>query len=103
MLATAHVGEYLPRRLGCFLGQAASLDGISNVDEVTPLIAILIDQRGFPLRKRDVKMADTPVYGVESACRGPKTLKKRKATVGIPYARPIIRHSCYGQAWKGHK
>jgi hypothetical protein len=32
----------------------------------------------------EAKIASTPVYGLESACRGPKTLKNRSATVGMP-------------------
>jgi hypothetical protein len=38
----------------------------------------------FPLSSREEKMARTPVYGFESACLGPYTLKRRSATVGIP-------------------
>ncbi len=36
-------------------------------------------------------MAPTPVYGLESAWRGPYTLKSRRATVPMPYARPMQR------------
>src|SRR5437764_867768 len=42
--------------------------------------------------RRDAKIARTPVYGFDSACRGPYTLKKRMATVGIRYACPVMRH-----------
>ena len=45
----------------------------------------------WPLSRRDEKIAPTPVYGLESAWRGPYTLKSRRATVPMPYARPMQR------------
>ena len=39
---------------------------------------------GRSLSNRDAKIASTPVYGLDSAWRGPYTLKKRSATVGMP-------------------
>ncbi len=42
---------------------------------------------------RAAKIASTPVYGFDSACRGPNTLKSRSATAGIPYAAPHTRHA----------
>ncbi len=37
----------------------------------------------FLFNKRALKIAATPVYGLESAWRGPYTLKNRSATVGM--------------------
>jgi hypothetical protein len=48
---------------------------------------------GLSLSRRDAKIARTPVYGFDRAWRVPYTLKKRRATVGMPYASPIMRQS----------
>ena len=44
---------------------------VADVDEVAGLPPVLEDQRGRPLSSREAKIAATPVYGFESACRGP--------------------------------
>ena len=45
------------------------------------------------MSRRDAKIASTPVYGLDKACRDPYVLKNRSAVVGIPYAAPNMRQS----------
>jgi len=54
------------------------------VDEVAALTPVLEDRGAFPFNSREAKIAVTPVYGFDSAWRGPYTLKKRSAVAGTP-------------------
>ena len=44
---------------------------VADVDEVAPLGAVLVDSGARPFSRREAKIASTPVYGFESAWRGP--------------------------------
>ena len=47
------------------------LRDVRDMDEVAALHPVFVDHGRRPASKRDEKIAATPVYGFESACRGP--------------------------------
>ena len=47
------------------------VDDVGDMHEVAALLAVLEDDRGRPFSSREAKIAATPVYGLESAWRGP--------------------------------
>ena len=79
------------------------MDDIIDADEVTSLLAMFIDQGGLPLKARDVKMANTPVYGFKSAKpqSASHMLARSASRAAADRAWKLCSHRCAGGAPRG--
>jgi hypothetical protein len=67
--AAADIDRMADRRV-LLRREHASLRDVVDAHEVALLQPVLEDQRRIAVQQRDAKIASTPVYGFDSACRG---------------------------------